>query len=123
MIKECEFYEGISKCFKIAPGEHKTIGFTLRKAYVCTSDRILFNGRVTDNFSGNPLEDVRITIKYGTFQQSEYTDEEGCFNFNLPCYVDTVAIYFCRRGFINRYINMYRFKQKGDNCFLMYEMD
>lgn len=123
MTKECEFYEGRSQCFQIAPGNHKTISFTLRKACVCASDRILFRGRVIDNCSGKAIKSVRINIKYVTFQQSEYTDENGCFNFNLPCYIDIVSIYFCKRGFINRYINMYRFKQNSDNCFRLYEMD
>lgn len=121
MKKEAEFYEGVSRCVRVSKGDHKAINLTLHKIFRCVPSQILFCGRVIDGCSENPLNCVCVTIDDGVDCQSEYTDEKGCFNFKLPCFVETVKIRLCKRGFRKRYIDEYYINRNCDNCFCMYE--
>ena len=117
MIKEPEFYKGASRCYKISEGDNKTVNLRLCKPLNYMK---VFSGSVICGSSKKPIKYVYVEINYGTFQQSEYTDEKGCFSFMLPCYVDTVKIRFYKRGFMNLCINAYDLKQDCGNCLCLH---
>lgn len=78
-----------------------------------------FSGRVIDTESGRPLSGVTVSSQNGSFQEdSEVTDEEGCFHLSVPTYVQTVsfrkdgytALALNRREFIR--IHLFRLQRR-----------
>lgn len=113
MMKECEFYAGMSERFRVAANEKKEVNLVLHRVCICTPTHILFEGRVMDSRSGKYVKNVQVTVKFGKTQKFDCTDECGRFCIRLPRHVDIVSLRLSKRGFAEKHIEAFHVR---DNC-------